>query len=110
MRGEEGTKGREEARLRHALHCGGPEWTVQDLLSAFDPDLRSWTWWDVTRAGGNLVQVWADAMWEDTFDCEGLRWACYLSGAHSMVGPILEPAEVWARQPSLGLGDGGAAR
>jgi hypothetical protein len=92
-----------EAKLRYSLHRGEEEWTMQDLLFSFDPQQRSWEWWDATQAGGNVVQIWLDSRGEPVFACDELRWICYLSGARSLVGPLLVSAEIWERQPSIGI-------
>lgn len=93
----------DNAKLRYSLHRGDEDWTMQDLLFSFDPRQRSWEWWDVTRIAANIVQIWVDSQGEPVFACDELRWICYLSGARSLVGPLLLPAEVWGSMPSIGI-------
>ncbi|WP_433410354.1 hypothetical protein ACQPZU_10755 [Saccharomonospora azurea] len=101
---EESASGqRRDAETRYVLHRGPEKWATQDLLFSFDPKQRSWEWWDATQANGNVVQVWVDSGGEPVFQCEELRWICYLSGARSIVGPLLvQPAE-WDMQRSVGV-------
>ncbi|MFD6327516.1 hypothetical protein ACFWOL_32910 [Streptomyces sp. NPDC058442] len=94
---------RRDAELRYALHRGAEEWAMQDLLFSFDPRQRSWEWWDATQASGNVVQIWVDSRGEPVFACDELRWILYLSGARSVVGPLLVPLEIWERQQSVGI-------
>lgn len=103
MREESGSGQQRDAETRYVLHRGLEGWTTQDLLFSFDPRQRSWEWWDVTQAGGNVVQVWVDSGGEPVFPCEELRWICYLSGARSIVGPLLVQPEVWETQRSVGV-------
>ena len=91
------------ARTRYSLHRGDETWTMQDVLFSFDPQQRSWWWWDVTSAGGNIVHVWVDSRGEAVYSCEELRWILYLSGAHTIVGPVLLPESSWIAQRSAGL-------
>lgn len=59
--------------------------------------------WDVTLLAGNIVQVWVDSGGESVFNCDELRWAFYLCGARTVVGPVLKPAAEWEQEPSIGL-------
>ncbi|MFI8960837.1 hypothetical protein ACIGO8_01880 [Streptomyces sp. NPDC053493] len=93
-----------KAAPRYAAHRGDEEWTVQDLLYAFQPGQRNWTWWDVTLAFGNIVCLWVDSQEEAVYGCEELRWMAYAAGARSLVGPLLREAGEWERSTSLGSG------
>ncbi|MBM9506035.1 hypothetical protein [Actinacidiphila acididurans] len=93
----------EDGAPRYSLHRGESGWTTQDFLYSYDPGRRAWSWWDVTLAAGNIVQVWVDSRGEAVFPCDDLRWAFYMCGARTVVGPLLEPPEQWERQPSVGL-------
>jgi hypothetical protein len=91
------------AKLRYSLHRGDESWTMQDLLFSFDPRQRSWEWWDITQISANVVQIWVDSRGEPVFACDELRWICYLSGARSLVGPLLMPSEAWESVPPIGI-------
>ncbi|MEU3723921.1 hypothetical protein [Streptomyces sp. NPDC031705] len=91
-----------EAAPRYAAHRGDEEWTVQDLLYAFQPGQRSWSWWDVTAEAGNVVCVWVDARGEAVYGCEELRWMVYAAGARSVVGPLVREAAEWQRASGVG--------
>ncbi|MEU5945350.1 hypothetical protein ABZ793_07280 [Micromonospora sp. NPDC047465] len=93
-----------EAAPRYAAHRGDEEWAVQDLLYSFEPGQRTWSWWDVTLAFGNIVCVWIDSHEEAVYGCEELRWMVYVAGARSVVGPLLREVGEWERSASLGSG------
>jgi len=93
----------DDAAVRYALHRGDEQWSIQDLLFSFDPAQRAWSWWDVTRVAGNVIQVWVDSGGEPVYNCEELRWILYLSGARTVVGPILANPSDWEFQATLGL-------
>jgi hypothetical protein len=95
-----------DAAARYSLHRGEEGWSLQDLFLSFEPNHRSWEWWDVTRAAGNIIQVWVDSGGELVFNCDELRWILYLCGARAFVGPLLAEPSDWEAQPSLGILDG----
>ncbi|MGI5221788.1 hypothetical protein [Nocardia sp. CA-290969] len=97
----------ESAAERYAAHRGDEEWTVQDVLFAFDPSQREWSWWDATSVFGNIVCVWVDSQGEAVYNCEELRWMMYVAGARAVVGPLLRDSGDWKQSVSLGT-DGAA--
>jgi hypothetical protein len=94
----------EATAARYEALRGEEAWTVQDILFAFDPKQREWSWWDVTLQGGNLVSVWVDSAEEAVYACEELRWMIAAAGARNLVGPLLRDATEWEQQRSLGAG------
>lgn len=93
----------DDTAVRYALHRGDEQWSIQDLIFSFDPAQRAWSWWDVTRVVGNVIQVWVDSGGEPVYNCEELRWIIYLSGARTVVGPVLANSLDWESQTTLGL-------
>lgn len=94
-----------EAAPLYAAHRGDEEWTIQDFLYSFEPGQRTWSWWDVTGASGNIVCMWIDSMGEAVYGCEELRWMAYVAGARSVVGPLLRDVREWEQSASLGTYD-----
>ncbi|MEU9775460.1 MULTISPECIES: hypothetical protein [unclassified Streptomyces] len=92
-----------EGQRRYVEHRGEEPWEVQDWLWSFEPGKRQWLWWDLTAAGGNVVQIWLYSRSEPVFQCEDVRWLAYSAGARAAVGPILLPSQVWNGQTSLGI-------
>lgn len=72
----------------------GDPWDKEDWIYCFDPDLRAWTWWDLTRFPGGAA-VWIDTQGEGHVPHEELVWALYVAGA-SRVEPLrMEAASAW---------------
>jgi hypothetical protein len=78
------------------------EWTVQEWLFCFDPDLRNWRWWDLTTSG-DRVTLWLDSKGEPMVAAEELRWALFAAGANDVRRLGVLPADSWGRQASLGV-------
>ncbi|WP_143832956.1 MULTISPECIES: hypothetical protein [Nocardiopsis] len=81
---------------------GGEEWDLQEWLFMFDPDLRSWSWWDVAGHGDGRIFLYIDTKGEMPVPCEELWWAVFASGAQAVDGPFLVPSEQWEEKPSIG--------
>lgn len=96
------SEGWQAAAARYEAQNDEEAWTVQDVLFAFDPKQREWSWWDVTRQAGNIVSIWVDSAEEAVYGCDELRWIIYAAGARSVAGPILRDPSEWAGQHSLG--------
>lgn len=78
-------------------------WDAEEWLYCFDPDLRAWSWWDVTLGGDGSVCVWIDTKGEAHIPCEELWWAIFVAGAGVVEPLTLEASAVWSNQPSIGL-------
>ncbi|WP_438297101.1 hypothetical protein [Streptomyces sp. HUAS TT7] len=78
-------------------------WSSGDWIYCFDPDLRAWSWWDVTVDENGKVCVWVDTKGEAHIPCEELWWAAFVSGAVGVEPLTLEFASVWRSQRSIGL-------
>ncbi|MGA5819338.1 hypothetical protein ACPC54_15980 [Kitasatospora sp. NPDC094028] len=78
-------------------------WDAEEWLYCFDPDLRAWSWWDVTLGSHGSVCVWIDTKGEAHIPCEELLWAIFLAGAGAVEPLTLEASTVWSSQPSIGL-------
>ncbi|MGK5637947.1 hypothetical protein ACSNOK_06455 [Streptomyces sp. URMC 126] len=77
-------------------------WGLQEWLFTFDPENRSWLWWDVTEsADGGTVSLWVDTRGEPVVGCEQLYWLAYTCGAHSVGRMVLERVERWQGERSL---------
>ncbi|MDX6741325.1 hypothetical protein [Actinocorallia sp. A-T 12471] len=91
-----------EGVRRYIEHREEDAWPLDEWLWGFEPGVRQWSWWDLTAAGANVVQIWVDSRSEPVFQCEDIRWIAYLAGARAVVGPILLPSQVWIGQTTLG--------
>lgn len=80
---------------------GGEPWDVEEWVYCFDPDLRRWSWWDVTERPDGRVCVWVDTKGEAHIPCEELWWLVFVAGARSVEPLMLEDAGVWAEQGSI---------
>jgi hypothetical protein len=78
-------------------------WGAEEWIYCFDPDLRAWSWWDVTLDDRGSVRVWIDTKGEARIPCEELWWGIFVAGAASVEPITLESATVWSNQPSIGL-------
>ncbi|MEU5405731.1 hypothetical protein [Nocardia asteroides] len=58
----------------------GPPWDPAEWIYCFDPDLRAWTWWDITRQPDGIA-VRVDTRGESHIPHGELLWALYVSGA-----------------------------
>ncbi|MGY4969031.1 hypothetical protein ACWGCC_07330 [Streptomyces nigrescens] len=76
-------------------------WDAEEWIYTFDPELRSWSWWDVTINNQGNVCVWVDTKGEPRVPMEELWWALYMAGARSVQPMSLEYAGVWRQQISL---------
>jgi hypothetical protein len=93
---------------RYAAAGHGGPWDLPGWLERFDPDsaFRTWSWWDLTRAGDRQASLWVDAAGEDFFSCDELRWAAYTAGAVSVTGPEFVRKDVWPGRKGLADGTG----
>ncbi|MEV6648819.1 hypothetical protein [Amycolatopsis sp. NPDC051371] len=82
---------------------GEREWDVQEWLFCFEPELRRWSWWDLTTPDGRRAFIWIDTRGEAVIPAEELWWAAFASGARSVSGLVMKTGEEWARQPSAGI-------
>ncbi|MFE2956579.1 hypothetical protein [Nocardia tengchongensis] len=80
-----------------------PAWNLQEWLFTFDPQNRSWFWWDITYLGGGVVNIWVDTHSEPIVGNEQLYWLAYACGASSVGHMTLESAEVCESEPSIGI-------
>lgn len=78
-------------------------WSADEWIYCFDPDLRAWSWWDITVDRANNINVWVDTKGEAHIPCEELWWAIFTSGAENVDSIKLEVATEWFDQPSIGL-------
>jgi hypothetical protein len=78
-------------------------WDAGDWIYCFDPDLRKWSWWDITVDGSGAVYVWVDTKGEAHIPCEELWWAVFVAGAERVESMTLETCSVWGQQESIGL-------
>jgi len=76
---------------------GGESWDLQEWLFCFDPQLRGWAWWDVTRVSNDEVLLWVDTSGELVFPCEELWWLVYACGAKNVEGPFLKRLSEWRK-------------
>ncbi|MFF3745287.1 hypothetical protein [Streptomyces kronopolitis] len=76
-------------------------WDAEEWIYTFDPELRSWSWWDATTNDQGKVCVWVDTKGEPRVPMEELWWALYTAGARSVQPMSLEYADVWHQQMSL---------
>ncbi|WAL67911.1 hypothetical protein ORV05_09120 [Amycolatopsis cynarae] len=74
-------------------------WSSDEWIYCFDPDLRAWSWWDITVGDNGKICVWVDTKGEAHIPCEELWWAVFAAGAASVERLTLEYASVWAEQP-----------
>ena len=72
---------------------------MHEWISLFDPEDRSWVWWDVVILGGGDVSVFVDTRGEPVVPFEELWWMLYAAGAKSVSGPSLSTYVEW------GVGD-----
>lgn len=77
---------------------GEAPWDLQDWLFCYDPQLRSWAWWDATQLPDESVLLWVDSSGEPVFPCEEFRWLTYVCGAKSVEGPVLRSVSEWRKQ------------
>ena len=88
------------ARQQYVESRGADAWDPEDWIYCFDPDLRAWSWWDITIQPDGSLGVWVDTKGEAHIPCEELWWAVYLAGARDVAALTLEDAGVWAEQAS----------
>ncbi|MGW2230616.1 hypothetical protein [Streptomyces formicae] len=77
-------------------------WEAEEWIYCFDPDLRAWSWWDVTEDDRGNVSLWVDTKGEGHVPCEELWWAVYVAGAESVEPLTLQYSSEWAAQASIG--------
>lgn len=73
----------------------GDAWGVHEWISLFDPEDRSWVWWDVVIPGGGDVSIFVDTRGEPVVPFEELWWMLYAAGAKSVSGPSLATSSEW---------------
>ena len=95
--------GAREGAAKYFSARGGDEWDLQEWLFMFDPQLRSWSWWDVTGGGNGWLFLYIDTKGEIPVPLEELWWAMFASGAQVVEGPFLVSPEKWAVSPSMGV-------
>lgn len=78
-------------------------WSAQEWIYCFDPELRSWSWWDVTDDGQGNICVWVDTVGEAHIPCGELWWAVYAAGAEEVKPLTLAYASEWQSQSSLAV-------
>jgi hypothetical protein len=61
----------ELGRQSYYEHNDERQWTLQEWLFCFDPELRRWAWWDLTR-NDDRVTLWVDSRGEPVFAAEEL--------------------------------------
>ncbi|MET9213395.1 MULTISPECIES: hypothetical protein [unclassified Nocardia] len=72
----------------------GDPWEPEEWIYCFDPDLRAWTWWDVTERSDG-VAVWVDTLGEPHVPHGELLWALYITGAEQVDPLRMEAASSW---------------
>lgn len=92
-----------EGKSRYLAARDDRPWEAVDWIYTFEPELRSWSWWDVTVSDQGNVGIWVDTKGEPRVPMEELWWAVYLAGARNVEPMTLEYAEVWRRQVSLSV-------
>lgn len=95
-------KGAREGVVRYFGVRGGDKWDLQEWLFMFDPDLRTWSWWDVVGCGGGGVYLYIDTNGEIPVPCEELWWSIFVSGAQSVGKPFLISSDYWEEKSSMG--------
>ncbi|WP_329149529.1 hypothetical protein OIU91_23335 [Streptomyces sp. NBC_01456] len=90
-----------EGKSRYLAARDNRPWEAVEWIYTFDPELRSWSWWDATEDDHGNVRIWIDTKGEPRVPMEELWWAVYLAGARNVEPMSLEYAEVWRRQASL---------
>ncbi|KPM55132.1 hypothetical protein ACG83_17615 [Frankia sp. R43] len=78
-------------------------WDAGEWIYCFDPDLRKWSWWDITVVDDGVVCVWVDTKGEAHIPCEELWWAVFVAGAQEVQTMTLETSSIWSQQDSVGL-------
>lgn len=73
----------------------GEPWEPEEWIYCFDPDLRAWTWWDITERPEG-VAVWVDTLGEPHVPHGELLWALYVAGAERVDPLRMEGADSWA--------------
>lgn len=92
-----------EGKRRYLEARDDRPWNSGDWIYCFDPDLRAWSWWDITVDENGRVCVWIDTKGEAHIPCEELWWAIFMSGAVDADSLTLEFSYVWSSQPSIGF-------
>ena len=69
------------------------ELDLQEWLFMFDPELRSWSWWDLVEGEGASVLLYVDTGGETVVPFAELWWAVYACGAREAYGPFLFNSE-----------------
>jgi hypothetical protein len=90
-------------KLNYSDQRDNQPWDYGEWIYCFDPDLRKWSWWDITEDGQGKVCVWVDTKGEAHIPCEELWWAVYAAGAESTEPLTLEFSTKWQEQPSIGI-------
>ncbi|MEK8225009.1 hypothetical protein NKG05_00835 [Oerskovia sp. M15] len=81
------------------------EWDLQEWLYCFEPDLRRWSWWDLTvGCDGRTLLLWVDTSGELVVPCDELWWAIFATGARGASASMGRASQDWDSRPSVGLG------
>ncbi|MFF2623328.1 hypothetical protein [Oerskovia jenensis] len=81
-------------------------WDLQEWIYCFDPDLRRWSWWDVTAGDGSTALLWVDTSGETVVPCEELWWTMFVCGARSVAVSTQGARDERTDRASIGLGLG----
>lgn len=90
-----------KGRQRYLESRGDGAWDVEEWIYCFDPDLRRWSWWDVTLRSDGRLNVWVDTNGEGHIPCGELWWALYVVGARNVEPLTLEYASMWVLEDSV---------
>ncbi|MFE2064033.1 hypothetical protein ACFXDH_16740 [Streptomyces sp. NPDC059467] len=92
-----------EGKARYLTVREDRAWDAGEWIYSFDPDLRAWSWWDITTDDHGAACVWIDTKGEGRIPCEELWWAIFVAGAAAVDPLTLEESSVWIQQRSIGL-------
>ncbi|MFV2199119.1 hypothetical protein [Nocardiopsis sp. LOL_012] len=90
-----------EGAARYFDSRGGREWDIQEWLFMFDPELRSWSWWDLVECKSQDVLLFFDSNGEVPVPCEELWWSIFSSGALAVSDPFLVSSDFWVERSSF---------
>ena len=78
------------------------EWDLQEWLFMFDPELRTWSWWDLVEGEGTSLLLYVDTGGEPVVPFADLWWAVYACGARVADGPFMVNSAHWKERSGLG--------
>ncbi len=90
-------------RLAYLEQRDQAPWDLQEWIYCFDPDLRRWSWWDVTAGAGSTALLWVDTSGETAVPCEELWWTAFVCGARSVAVSTYGAREERTNRLSVGL-------